>query len=186
MRDGVEWSKVEPLPMPVFLRRFSLHDSGLAGIALDAQHRLFVDIVFDLHWNRSVPAGHDALLMRFGRTYQVNWHEGSWPETTLSDAISSQFDDAARAALLDDPQFDLRAYQGRSDLVSHPADDESLTRTVFNVMNWGRLEVLHGADTRLVVFDAADSWIDVSTLAPSVPVGCPPISVPARVLVSPP
>jgi len=169
MRAGVEWSKVEPLPMPVFLRRFSLHDSSLIGISLDAQHRLFVEVALDLHWNRSVPAGHDALLLRFELTYQVHWIEGSWLGTTLSDATSSQVDAEARAALLDDPQFDLRAYQGRSDSVSHPAEDESLTRTAFNLITWGCLEVLHGSDTRVVVADASGSVVDVSTLAPSLP-----------------
>lgn len=169
MHNGIDWVRVRPLAIPVFLERFSLHDSSLIGISLDSQRRLLVEVQFDLHWNCTVPAEHDTLLIRFERIYCLNWTEGSWQDTTLSDAVSTVLDSEARAALLENSEFDLRAYQGRNDFIPHPAYDETLTRTVFNVMNWGRLNILHGAEVRLAVTADGTTCVDVSEIAHSSP-----------------
>jgi hypothetical protein len=55
--------------------------------------------------------------------------------------------------MLEDGSVELRAYQNVKDGLAPPFDDEGLTRTTFESMNWSRLTVVHGADVRLLCLD---------------------------------
>ena len=164
MINAIQWSKVEPLTMAAFLERFSLHDSGLVDLHLDALGAAQLTVAVDRHWNAAVPAGHDTLVLRFERAYSLRWHQGSWCGSGLQGAESSILDTAAREALFDSGEFDLSAYQGGRDEIPHPADDSDLTLTRVAFSNWGALEILHGRDVRAAVHSADDHVVDLSTL----------------------
>jgi hypothetical protein len=55
--------------------------------------------------------------------------------------------------MLESGSVDLRAYQGAKDEIAPPFEDEGLTRTTFESMNWSRLTVLHGNVVRLLCLD---------------------------------
>lgn len=55
--------------------------------------------------------------------------------------------------MLEDGSVELGAYQGAKDELTPPFEDEGLTRTTFESMNWSRLTVLHGGDVRLLCLD---------------------------------
>ena len=163
MTDAVDWDRVQPMSMPGFLERFTLHDSGFKRLSIDSG-RVSVEISFDLVWNRSVPEGYDTLAFRFDRPYKVHWVQGPWEQNTISGAESAVLEPATRADLLNQADSDLAAYQGPRDEIPHPASDETVTRTRLLFVNWATLEVLHGGAVRFVAIDSEGRTIDASTI----------------------
>jgi hypothetical protein len=167
IRDGARWREIRPMSMPNFLKQFSLHDSWLKALTIDSQGKVILEVGFDLVWNPSVPPGHDTLWIRFDHSYRVRWMQGGWEQSTLTGAESAKVAAGDRAALLDDTDFDVRAYQGAGgpQTFTHPSFDESLTSTRFQLVNWAIAEVLHSEPVRCVVADASGDEIDLATFS---------------------
>jgi hypothetical protein len=148
------------------LGRFSLHDSGLHGVTIDPMGRVLLEIAFDREWNQAIQEGLDTLLIRYERVYRMTWTSGAWVQSTVQDAESRLLDADERAALLEDAGFDLRAYQGQSgkDEIAHPSNDDSLTRTVFRLVNWGTVDLLHAQSVRCAVSGESGLVVDVTSL----------------------
>jgi len=158
------WESTQVFPLPEALEKFTLHDSGMLHIVQLPVGMLFVSIDFDIIWNQAVPKEFSLLVIRFACPYRYVWREGSFELNTLGDATSSVVPEEDRIRMLDDSDFDLRAYQGDSDDIQAPWDDEGLTLTTFRYVNWGRFEVLHGLDTRIRCFSPNGDSIDLSAI----------------------
>ena len=66
---------------------------------------------------------------------------------------SSLYEFRVRSISLEDERFDLKAYQNEHSGFQVPMMDVSLTRTVFEFMNWGGCQILHSADVSFACFD---------------------------------
>lgn len=141
--------------LPSFLAAYTLHDSGLAEVRLDPPGGLLVLIDWDMVWNKRVPPQYRNLVIGIPTIYSVTWAQGGWHQNTLSDATSERVSPAERSRMLEDGSVDLRPFQGARDDVPPPFEDEGLTRTTFESMNWSRLTVLHGSSVRLLCLNDA-------------------------------
>jgi hypothetical protein len=63
--------------------------------------------------------------------------------------------------MLNDNRFDLRAFQGGKDEIQPPMLDTSLTRTVFEFVNWGECEVLHNREVVFACFDSTGNFWEI-------------------------
>jgi len=145
--------------MPSFLKAHTLHDSSLLEIRVRLSADLLVFIDWDLHWNSTIPSQYKLLVIRFVMPYWAKWLQGSWHQPTLGGATSSVISKIEREQMLNDDRFDLRAFQSGKDEIQPPMLDESLTRTVFEFVNWGECEILHGRDVGFACFDnAGNHW----------------------------
>jgi hypothetical protein len=167
MQPEMSWANFAAMAMPWFLDRFTLHDSGLLGVELDWEGRALIHIQFDLHWNPAVPAGHTELWIRFDRPYRVTHTSGGWKQTSLEGASSTLLSQDQRSELRDGGTFERSAYQhsGTEFWFTFPPDDDSLTRTVFELVNWGKVELLHAAPVRFAVADGNTSITDLASLS---------------------
>src|SRR5262245_8710675 len=84
--SNVDWNKVTPMTMAVFLKRFTLHDSWVKEVFAGTSGHVTLAIGFDLHWNDTVPQGYDTLLLHFDRTYSQRCVQGGWTQPTISGA----------------------------------------------------------------------------------------------------
>jgi hypothetical protein len=127
---------------------------------------VLLEIAFDREWNQAIQEGLDTLLIRYDHMYRMTWTSGAWVQSTVQDVDSRLLDAAERAALLEDAGFNLRAYQGQSgkDEIAHPSNDDSLTRTVFRLMNWGTVDLLHAQGVRCAVSGESGLVVDVTSL----------------------
>ena len=139
--------------MPSFLEQYDLHDSDLLEIRVRPSADLLIFINWDLHWNKAISPKYDLLVIRFKLVYWAKWLEGAWQQNTLVGAKSKIVTEVEREQMLDDKRFDLRAYQNQRSDIEAPMMDTSLTRTVFDVMNWGEFEMLHGEEVSFACFD---------------------------------
>ena len=114
---------------------------------------LLVLIDWDMCWNKRVPPQFRNLVIGLPRVYSVQWSQGGWNQSTLSGATSERVSAEERRRMLEDGSVELRAYQNAKDDLPPPFEDEGLTRTTFECMNWSRLTVLHGADVRFLCLD---------------------------------
>lgn len=144
LRDEHASASVSSWDMPAFLEAYALHDSHLVSVEIQPQLGILVSISWDLHWNRAVPPEHAALFIRFASPYSMRWSQGAWNQSTLSGARSALVSTAEREAMLDSGEFDLRAYQGKRSDIEPPMLDATLTRTIFELMNWATLTIVHG------------------------------------------
>ncbi len=163
----VDWTVILPLPIADFHERYTLHDSSLVSVWTDPVGAVVCAISLDLHWNLSVPKGHDELLVRFGSPYRLVWTRGGWLQSTLSGAETHQLSEAERTQLLDDPSLPSEAYQGDESpgAYRHPAMDTHVALTRFELMNWGTLEILHGGDVQFAVINPEGAVIDLSLIS---------------------
>lgn len=162
-----DWGQFATMTMPVFLERFTLHDSWIKDVVVwPYGGQVTLTIGFDLHWNDSVPDGFDTLFLHFDRAYSQRFVLGAWAQQTISDASSQVLSEEERDELLRSAEFDLRAYQGARDKIPHPAYETTLTRTVFSLMNWGLVECLHGSSIRCIVANAGGSQVDLTNMMP--------------------
>jgi hypothetical protein len=145
--EAVAWN------LPSFLARYTLHDSDLAEVRLEQGGGLLVLIEWDMFWNKRVLPEFRNLVIGIPTIYAVQWSQGGWNQGTLSDATSERVSAEERARMLEDGSVDLRAYQGATDEFKPPFEDEGLTRTTFESMNWSRLTVLHGGTVHLLCLD---------------------------------
>jgi len=136
--------------MPSFLAAYTLHDSHLTEVRFEQTQGMLVLIDWDLHWNKAVLPEYQNLLIGIPMLYSVHWNQGSWHQSTLDGATSDLVPEVERRRMLDDGSVDLRAYQGVNDEIPPPFEDETLTRTTFELMNWRRLSVLHGQEVRIL------------------------------------
>lgn len=146
--EAVAWD------LPSFLAAYTLHDSALAEVRLEQSSGLLVLIDWDVVWNKRVPLQYQNLVIGIPTVYSVHWSQGGWNQNTLSGATSERVSAEERRRMLEDGSVDLRAYQDAKDGLAPPFDDEGLTRTTFESMNWSRLTVLHGSDVRLLCLDS--------------------------------
>jgi hypothetical protein len=160
------WDRIAPSSMPWFLERFSLHDSALYDLSIGTMCQAFAEVGFDLHWNPSVPGGFESLWIRFDMPYRMISTQGGWNQNTLAGATSSVLSLEEREALRESGAFDRNAFQhsGTSHGFTFPPDDQTLTRSSFELVNWGKVEVLHAGPVRFAVTDAAGSVVDVASL----------------------
>src|SRR5690348_16316410 len=100
--DLQRWKTFRSTTVQEFLERFTLHDSGLSAMTLDAMDHLTLEFNFDLAWNSAVPAGFTTLLMRFERPYRIVCTTGAWIQATVADIESVAVDREERTTLLDD------------------------------------------------------------------------------------
>jgi hypothetical protein len=138
---------------PSFLETYTLHDSSLLEFRVRPSADVLVFIDWDLHWNAKIPSEFNLLVVRFVRVYWAKWLEGAWQQTTLGGATSKIVSEAEREQMLNDKRFDLRAYQNERDDIQAPMMDATLTRTVFDFVNWGECEILHSAEVGFACFD---------------------------------
>ena len=167
MEHPVSWKDISPASMQWFLERFTLHDSGLQRVTVDGwDSRTLVQVNFDLRWNPSIPRGYATLWISFDRPYRVTHTQGAWSQPTLEGAESAVLDEEQREALRAGGSFDPESYQhsGRDDGFLYPPDDDTLTRTLFQLMNWGKLELLHASQVRFAATDMRDTIVDLTTL----------------------
>ena len=150
--------------MPEFLAAYALHDSDLTEIRFRPDDGLVVHVGLDLVWNARVPRGYGRVRIWFPTTYWFGWVEGGWYQSTLASAESQLVSEADRAALLTDGRFSLDAHQGGEDQIPHPAFDLTLTRTKFELMNWGRFEILHAKEVRISCSDGAGGEFSVNSI----------------------
>ena len=143
--------------MPSFLETYTFHDSSLYEFRVRSSDDLLVFIGWDLHWNKAIPSEYNLLVIRFAKHYWAKWREGAWWQPTLDGATSKVVSQAEREQMLNDERFDLRAYQNERDDIQAPMMDASLTRTVFDFMNWGECEILHSAEVSFACFDESGS-----------------------------
>jgi hypothetical protein len=149
------YSAVEPpeavaWDLPSFLAAYTLHDSGLAEVRLEQSDGLLVLINWDMHWNKRVLPEYRNLVIGIPLVYSVQWAQGGWNQDTLSGAVSERVSQEECGRMLENGSVDLSAYQGARDDIPPPFEDEGLTRTTFQSMNWSRLTVLHGGNVRLL------------------------------------
>jgi hypothetical protein len=152
------YATVEPIEavawdLPSFLSAYTLHDSGLAGVRLEPTGGLIVSIEWDVFWNKRVGPRYQNLVIGIPTVYSLRWSRGGWNQNTLNGATSPRVSAEERRGMLEDGSVDLRAYQGAADELAPSFEDEGLTRTVFELMNWSRLTVLHAGDVRLLCLD---------------------------------
>jgi hypothetical protein len=145
--EAVAWD------LPSFLAAYTLHDSALAEVRLEQSDGLLVLIQWDMHWNKRVASQYQNLVIGIPMVYSVQWSQGGWNQNTLSGAASERVSAEERRQMLEDGSVELRAYQNARDEVPPPFEDEGLTRTTFESMNWSRLTVLHGGDVRFLCLD---------------------------------
>ena len=145
--EAVAWD------LPSFLAVYTLHDSGLAEVRLEQSNGLLVLIEWDMFWNKRVLPQYRNLVIGFPIVYSVQWSQGGWNQNTLSGATSQPVSAEERRRMLEDGSVELRAYKGARDELTPPFEDERLTRTTFESMNWSRLTILHGGDVRLLCLD---------------------------------
>lgn len=139
--------------LPAFLATYSLHDSGLMETVVDQWHGLLALIQWDMHWNRRVESQYQNLVIYIPTIYSVDWVQGSWKQSTLCGAESVRVSQEEREQMLANGSVDIRAYQHAKDEILPPFNDEGLTRTIFQSVNWSRLTVLHGNDIKLLCMD---------------------------------
>jgi hypothetical protein len=151
--------------MPEFLNRFTLHDSFFQRLTLLNSGPVILTIGFDLVWNNTVPEGFDTLVIRVDCPYLQRYVAGPFVVPTLAGTESSRLSDADRERLLESPDFDLRAYQGRPRGIPHPAEDETVTLTRFDFVAWGHISILHGESVRCIVMNSERQWVDASTIS---------------------
>jgi hypothetical protein len=163
--DLEQWKTFRSTTVQEFVGRFTLHDSGLIAMTLDAMDHLTLEFGFDLAWNSAVPTGFTTLLMRFERPYRIVCTTGAWIQATVADIESVAVDRAERTALLDDLRWSLRAYQGPEPMYKlHPGEDEYLTRTKLVFVNWAQIEILHSAPIRCAIGDQSGNVQDLAML----------------------
>lgn len=141
--------------LPSFVTAYSLHDSDLEEVRLDALGGLLLLIALDTVWNPQVPPAFDRLVVRLPVVYAAHWTQGAWHQNTISGATSALVNAAERERMLADGTVDLRAYSGSRDDIGPPFADDTLTRTTLECMNWSRLRLLHGGTATLLCTDAA-------------------------------
>lgn len=145
--------------MPSFLEQYTLHDSQLQEVRLIPGAGLLVLIDWDLHWNAIIPQPYNTLVIQFKVPYVTNWHQGAWHQSTLEGATSIKVSNEEREKMLNESAIDLRALQQGTDEIQPYMLDDTLTRTVFEGMNWGALEVLHNQQVCFTCFDnSGNTW----------------------------
>lgn len=147
--EAVAWD------MPPFLAAYTLHDSALAEVRLEQSDGLLVLINWDMHWNKRLLPEYRNLVIGIPLVYSVQWTQGGWNQDTLSGATSEPVSEEERRRMLENGSVDLGAYQGARDAIPPPFEDEGLTRTTFESMNWSRLTVLHGSNIKLLCLNDA-------------------------------
>jgi hypothetical protein len=152
------YSTAEPVEsiawdMPSFLAGYTVHDSNLADIRLSPRDGLLILIDWDMVWNPRVPRQYHNLVIGVPQLYSVSWSEGSSRYYALADATSERVTEAERTAMLESGPIDLRAFQGGTDEIPPPFEDQALTRTTVTGMNWSRLTILHGGEVRFLCLD---------------------------------
>jgi len=157
--DESMWASLPSWDMPAFLGAYTLHDSHLVSVEILPWIGALVSIQWDLHWNRVVPSDHESLVIRFSTPYSVRWTQGAWHQSTLSGAKSEPISTSGREAMLESGEFDPRAYQGKRSDIEAPMFDGSLTRTVFELMNWSALTIVHSERVQLACLDKnGNNW----------------------------
>ena len=166
--DSIEWDKLQPMSMPTFLDRFTLHDSSFHRINIDDDRRVTVEVEIDSVWNSSIPKGFETLALRFEEPYRVSWVRassdmfGGGQDVTVAESVV--LDSAERDALLVDTDFQPREEHPSTSTLPQLADDPSLTLTTLEFVNGDKLSILHGGAVRVVVVDSGSATVDVSTL----------------------
>jgi hypothetical protein len=139
--------------MPSFLAAYTLHDSSLAEVRLTRSDGLLIFIDWDMHWNRKVRQEYNNLIIGIPMVYSVAWSQGGWSQSTLGGATSERVAESERNAMLENGTIELRAFQGAKDEIPPAFEDEGLTRTTFDRMNWSRMTILHGGEARFLCLD---------------------------------
>lgn len=152
--------------MPSFLRAYTLHDSALEEFRHSPSVGVAIVINWDLHWNRNIPHDYRWLAIVFPLPYSLTWTQGSWHYSTLEGAASEFVSAADRERMLADGSVELQAFRNQRDEIQPCVFDESLTRTVFQGMNWSRITILHNEEVRFLCFDDLGSLFAIPKVAP--------------------
>jgi hypothetical protein len=160
MEQALAWD------MPAFLQTYTLHDSVLEEVRHSPRGGIAVVIDWDLHWNPAIPPSYRTLALVFPIPYSFIWTQGSWHYATLDGATSEVVPAADRERMLSDGSMEVRAFQNHPDEISPCAFDDSLTRTVFQGINWSRITILHNSGVRLFCFDDAGTWFAIPKVVP--------------------
>ena len=159
----IDWAKIEPISMVLFLERFTLHDSDYVRMTA-GDGDVVLDMWFDLIWNQMVPGEYGRLLIRFECVYVLKCVTGNWDQTTIGDALATVLSESEREKMLESSDFELGAYGSELNR-EHPTFDESLTRTEITMINNCVIELLHGGAVRAVVMNDKGGYLDVAGLA---------------------
>jgi hypothetical protein len=160
--------------MPAFLQAYTLHDSVLEEFRHSPSGGIAIVIAWDLHWNRNIPQNYRKLAIVFPLPYSLTWTQGSWYYATLDGGTSESVPLIEREQMLADGSVEIRAFQNERDEIQPCAFDESLTRTVFQGINWSRITILHNRKVHFLCFDEAGSLFAIPKVAgePGVPPDC--------------
>jgi hypothetical protein len=159
--DCPEWQEARVWNMPALLERCTLHDAELSSIIVEPAGQILVACHLDLIWNKMIPSGFDSLVLAFERPYSMKYIFGKALGVTIGDAMSTVCSEGERSALIDSAEFDVSAYRAASE-VSHPAFDETLTRTVFTTIYDDRIVLLHSANIRCRCFSEDGESLDMA------------------------
>jgi hypothetical protein len=151
--------------MPAFLHVYTLHDSVLEEFRHSPSGGIAIVIDWNLHWNRTIPDNYRKLAIVFPLPYSLAWTQGSWYYATLDGAISESVPAVERERMLSDGSVEVRTFQNERDGIQPCAFDESLTRTVFQGINWSRITILHNGEVRFLCFDETGSPFPIPKVA---------------------
>ena len=154
MHCSEHWAGTAPTSMSWFLARFTVHDSTLMGIFVTNDSRALLEIDFDPRWNPAIPRGHKALWIRFSHAYQVTYTQGGWGQPTVAGAESVALDNDGRESVRTSGDFGYKRYHTpgvNSGHYPYPWEDDGLTRTAFDLVNFGKIDVLHAAPVQFIV-----------------------------------
>ena len=178
--SDVDWTTVASVDLPALLEVLSLHDSAWLQLSIHNGCVALLEIQLDRHGNPWAPEGFETLLLCFERTMDQRLSAGAWLMSSIESASSRRLGESDREALLEDPCFPPRLWQGAGHHegdgwdVAHPALDPTTTRTTLELVSGGRLELLHGDPVRGVARHADGRLLDLATLLADTQGGASP------------
>jgi len=104
--DQIPWANCQGVDLPAFLKRYTLHDSYLAGIEADSLGDGYVtfEIKPDAFWwkmQNTIPEP-EFLLLRFMKVYQMNWSGPKLANSSvIAEAASRRVSDIEKERFLD-------------------------------------------------------------------------------------
>jgi hypothetical protein len=125
------------------LAAYMLHDADLHGVLALESGEAMIWLRLDTVWNPGAPPCVVAVVRR---AYRLRWSGGRFRMSTIDVAVSAPLSLREREDLLEDRSLD---YSG----ADPPSFDDGLTRTRLCCINSMELELLHGAELRVILGD---------------------------------
>ncbi len=151
-QNQIPWDHYQSVDLPVFLKRYKLHDTYLAGIDADTEGDGRVTFAIKPHWFWSREPGimlePEIMLLCFTRVYQMNW---SGPKLACSSVIieagSRRVQDVEKERFLD-----LAVAQtGMNDEEKEFILDSALYHTFFLIEYRDRISLYHDRSVAVLV-----------------------------------